>query len=104
MRDCRGGSQDGALPVASRAPGTALRGRLWDLANERRKLGYRRLFVLLRREGEASVINRIYRLYGLARFLWRAKAFAMVLEPMAHHSLVCMMSPFAGKTIPPIVF
>ena len=48
---------------------TALRGRLHDLANERRRFGYRRLFILLRREGETSGINRIYRLYreeGLA--------------------------------------
>jgi transposase InsO family protein len=37
--------------------------RLRDLANERRRFGYRRLFVLLRREGETSGVNRIYRLY-----------------------------------------
>ena len=37
---------------AKRAPDTVLRGRLRDLANERRRFGYRRLFVLLRREGE----------------------------------------------------
>ena len=48
---------------SQRAPDSALRGRLRDLANERRRFGYRRLFVLLRREGEASGINRIYRLY-----------------------------------------
>jgi putative transposase len=48
---------------SQRAPDMALRGRLRDLANERRRFGYRRLFVLLRREGEASGINRIYRLY-----------------------------------------
>ena len=48
---------------SQRAPDTALRGRLRDVANERRRFGYRRLFVLLRREGEASGINRIYRLY-----------------------------------------
>jgi|TARA_B100001971_G_scaffold142562_1_gene131737 transposase InsO family protein len=42
---------------------TALRLRLRELANERRRFGYRRLFVLLRREGEASGINRVYRLY-----------------------------------------
>jgi len=48
---------------SQRAPDTALRSRLRDLANERRRFGYRRLFVLLRREGEASGINRIYRLY-----------------------------------------
>jgi putative transposase len=54
----------------SRRPAdTALRARLRELANLRRRFGYRRLFVLLRREGEPSGINRIYRLYreeGLA--------------------------------------
>ena len=48
---------------SQRAPDTVLRGRLRELANERRRFGYRRLFVLLRREGEPSGINRIYRLY-----------------------------------------
>ena len=46
-----------------RPPETELRGKLRDLANERRRFGYRRLFVLLRRDGEPSGINRIYRLY-----------------------------------------
>ncbi|MBM2716321.1 IS3 family transposase [Mesorhizobium caraganae] len=46
-----------------RPPATELRGRLRELANERRRFGYRRLFILLRREGEPSGINRIYRLY-----------------------------------------
>ena len=46
-----------------RPPETELRGRLRNLANERRRFGYRRLFILLRREGEPSGINRIYRLY-----------------------------------------
>ena len=46
-----------------RAPETVLRARLRDLANERRRFGYRRLFILLRREGEPSGINRIHRLY-----------------------------------------
>lgn len=52
-----------------RAPDTELRERLHSLAAERRRFGYRRLFVLLRREGEPSGKNRIYRLYreeGLA--------------------------------------
>ncbi len=50
-----------------------LRGKLRDLANERRRFGYRRLFILLRREGEPSGINRIYRLYRARdpRFAWR---------------------------------
>jgi len=46
-----------------RRPDTALRARLRELANERRRFGYRRLFILLRREGEPSGINRIYRIY-----------------------------------------
>ena len=48
---------------SQRAPDTALRTRLRDLAYERRRFGYRRLFILLRREGEPSGINRIYRVY-----------------------------------------
>src|SRR4051812_11790624 len=48
---------------SKRAPDTALRTQLRDLANERKRFGYRRLFVLLRQSGEASGINRIYRLY-----------------------------------------
>ena len=40
---------------SQRAPDTALRGRLRDLANERRRFGYRRLFVLLRREGDLLI-------------------------------------------------
>lgn len=48
----------------SRRPAdTELRARLRTLANERRRFGYRRLFVLLRQDGEPSGINRIYRLY-----------------------------------------
>jgi putative transposase len=46
-----------------RAPDTALRGRLRDLANERRRFGDRRLFVLLHREGEPFWINRIDQFY-----------------------------------------
>jgi putative transposase len=54
----------------SRRPSdAALRTRLRDLAVLRRRFGYRRLFILLRREGEMSGLNRVYRLYreeGLA--------------------------------------
>ena len=61
---------------SQRPPDIALRTRLRDLAHERRRFGYplagsrlhaitvrRRLFILLRREGEPSGINRIYRVY-----------------------------------------
>lgn len=46
-----------------RPPDVELRGRLRDLANQRRRFGYRRLFILLREQGELSGVNRIYRLY-----------------------------------------
>lgn len=52
-----------------RPPDTELRARLRELANQRRRFGYRRLYILLRDQGEPSGINRIYRLYreeGLA--------------------------------------
>jgi transposase InsO family protein len=48
---------------SSRPPELELRTKLRDLANERRRFGYRRLFILLRRDGEPSGVNRIYRLY-----------------------------------------
>jgi len=63
-----------------RPPDTALRARLRELANERRRFGYRRLFILLRREGEPSGVNRIYRLYreeGLAVRKRRARRKAV---------------------------
>lgn len=41
----------------------ALRQRLRDLANQRRRFGYRRLAILLRREGAAVNLKRIWRLY-----------------------------------------
>lgn len=45
-------------------PDTVLRDQLRELVNERRRFGYRPLFVLLRREGEPSGINRIYRFHA----------------------------------------
>ncbi|NTG19405.1 IS3 family transposase [Agrobacterium rhizogenes] len=48
---------------SNRPPEVDLRAKLRDLANERRRFGYRRLFILLRRDGEPSGVNRIYRLY-----------------------------------------
>lgn len=57
-----GGPQDGSLPVLPAARDGAARTPACAGA-ERRRFGYRRLFVLLRLEGEASGKNRIYRLY-----------------------------------------
>ena len=53
-----------SIRYRSRRPDDAeLRDRLRDLANARRRFGYRLLFVLLRRDGETAGRNRIYRLY-----------------------------------------
>jgi transposase InsO family protein len=63
-----------------RAPDTELREQIRDLANERKRFGYRRLFILLRQGGEPSGINRIYRLYreeGLAVRKRRARRRAV---------------------------
>jgi len=52
-----------------RAEWPALRERLHALAAERRRFGYRRLYILLRREGYRVNLKRVYRLYrddGLA--------------------------------------
>ena len=92
----------------SRRPDDAgLRTKLRDLANVRRRFGYRRLFILLRREGEMSGINRIYRLYreeGLAvrKRLTRRKAIgtrAPILveaKPNARWSLDFVHDQLAG--------
>jgi hypothetical protein len=60
-----------------RPPDVELRTRLRDLANQRRRFGYRRLFILLREQGEPSGVNRIYRLYreeGLSKRKARRRA------------------------------
>ena len=46
-----------------RPPDTELRVQLREFANARGRFGYRRLFVLIRQQGEPSGKNRIYRLY-----------------------------------------
>lgn len=46
-----------------RPPETELRTKIRDMATERKRFGYRRLFILLRQGGEPSGVNRIYRLY-----------------------------------------
>jgi len=50
-----------------------LRDRLRALAGERRRFGYRRLHVLLRREGFAMNIKRVYRLYTQERLTVRRR-------------------------------
>jgi putative transposase len=73
---------------ASTRPGDVmLSERLSALANERRRFGYRRLHVLLRREGFEVNHKRVYRLYrqaGLAvRKRKRRRVLAVEREPLA---------------------
>jgi putative transposase len=57
----------------SRGDDAAVRARLRDLANERRRFGYRRLAILLRREGRAINLKRVYRLYKEERLMVRKR-------------------------------
>jgi putative transposase len=57
----------------TRDPQEALRQRLRELASVRVRFGYRRLTVVLRREGWRVNAKRIYRLYGLEGLEVRTK-------------------------------
>ncbi len=56
-----------------RAGGDALRQRLRELAAERRRFGYRRLLILLRREGIVANHKRLYRVYTEERLTVRKR-------------------------------
>src|SRR6185437_339313 len=56
-----------------RPPDDTLRHRLRQLAHERRRFGYRRLHVLLRREGHVVNKKRVYRLYRAERLMVRRR-------------------------------
>jgi len=66
---CRGS----ARYVPHRDPQTALRMRLKELAASRVRFGYRRLTVLLRREGWPVNAKRVYRLYKQEGLMIRTK-------------------------------
>ncbi len=98
MREARGLSERRACRLAGMARSSCryaarrqepagLRDRLRDLAQERRRFGYRRLTVLLRREGWAVNHKRLYRLYreeGLAvRRRKRKRIGAVERQPLA---------------------
>lgn len=51
-----------------------LRERLSELAAQRRPFGYRRLWVLLRRDGHAVNKKRVYRLYRQERLMVRRRS------------------------------
>jgi len=93
--------------LATRPDDGALRERQKALAQERRRFGYRRLFVLLRQHGEPSGLNRIYRLYreeGLSVRKRRARRRAVgtrapilvEARPNARCSLDCVHDQFAN--------
>ena len=98
MREARGLSERRACRLAGMARSSCryavrrqepagLRDRLRELAQERRRFGYRRLTVLLRREGWAVNHKRVYRLYreeGLAvRRRKRKRIGAVERQPLA---------------------
>ena len=74
-RACRviGAERTSVRYVATRLDDGVLRERLKDLAGERRRFGYRRLHVLLRREGHAVNKKRVQRLYREERLTVRRR-------------------------------
>jgi len=58
---------------SKRPDDAALRERMRELANERRRFGYRRLHVLLRREGFELNAKKLYRLYKEERLTVRKR-------------------------------
>lgn len=69
----------------------ALTQRLVELANERRRFGYRRLHALLRREGHDVNHKRVFRLYQEARLAVRQrkrrKGIAVERELTSSHEI-----------------
>lgn len=74
-RACQIASVDRALVRyrARKPDDAALRARLRDLAHERRRFGYRRLHVLLRREGWVVNKKRVQRIYQEERLMVRKR-------------------------------
>jgi putative transposase len=68
------GSDRGSVRYESvRPPDAELRGRLVALAQERRRFGFRRLHVLLRREGQMVNRKRVQRIYREKRLMVRRR-------------------------------
>ena len=58
---------------ARRPDDTGVRERLRELANERRRFGYRRLAVMLKRDGRRMNLKKVYRLYKEERLTVRKR-------------------------------
>ena len=76
---------------ASRRPADeAIRKRLRELASERRRFGYRRLHILLRREGIEVNHKKLYRLYKEERLTVRKRGgcqSALNLDPLSARNI-----------------
>jgi putative transposase len=59
----------------------ALRERLRALARERRRFGYRRLLIFLRREGFAVNHKRLFRIYREERLMVRKRGGTQARDP-----------------------
>jgi putative transposase len=59
--------------ASRRSDDGAIRERLRQLASERRRFGYRRLYILLRREGVVLNTKKLYRLYREERLMVRKR-------------------------------
>lgn len=70
---CSGRHRTSVRYQATRPDDGALRDRLKALAQERRRFGYRRLHVLLRREGHAVNKKRVQRIYREERLTVRRR-------------------------------
>lgn len=75
-----------------------IRERLHTLATERPRFGYRRLHVLLRREGHAINHKRVYRLYRVAGLALRRRGRKRVARARVPHPAIGLL-PNASWTL-----
>ena len=90
--------------VTQRAPDTAVRARLHALASERVRWGYRRLHVLLRREGHVINHKRVWRLYREERLHVRPrrrKRVAVARRPLVAPTQIneCWAADFVSDAL-----
>ena len=62
----------------------AVRERMREIANERRRFGYRRLAILLKREGKSMNLKKVYRLYRENGWRCAGVAVASVRSALGH--------------------
>ena len=81
-----------------RPPQTALRGKIRDLAHSRIRYGYRRIHVLLKREGVHVNKKRVYRLYSEEGLQIRSK------RPRRHVSAASRQPPRSKPQAPNVAW